>query len=76
MRTIRLHLLGVLLALIGCATSMPQAPQLHRHHASAARNPVQVQMDDDDDDREDEAAILEEEAGPDRSASRERRRRA
>ena len=75
MRTIRLHLVGVLLALIGIATSMPQPP--FRHHGHTLRNPAQVQLDDDDDDREGEAAILdEEETGTKGVSSGERRRRA
>lgn len=74
MRTTRVHLLGVLLALIGVVTSMPQPPA--RHHGHALRNPAQVQLDDDDDDRDDEAAILEEEnAGVGAATSGDRRRR-
>ncbi|WP_061929387.1 hypothetical protein [Aureimonas sp. AU22] len=72
MRTVRLHLVAVLLALIGFATSMPQLPV--RHHGHALRSPAQIQLDDDDDDRDDDAALLEED--PDGgAASGERRRR-
>ncbi|WP_279477664.1 hypothetical protein [Aureimonas sp. SK2] len=62
MRTIRLHLVGILLALVGLATSMPQPPL--RHHAHALRSPAQIQLDDDD-QRDDTVAILEDEDSED-----------
>ncbi len=74
LRTVRLHLVALLLALIGIATSVPQP--LHRHNGHTLRSPAQIQLDDDDDDREGEAAILEEETAVGGGASGERRRRA
>ncbi|ALN74047.1 MULTISPECIES: hypothetical protein [unclassified Aureimonas] len=56
----RHHLLGLLLAAVGFATSLPGLPHLVRHHHVNLRS-LSVQQLDDDEDREVASALVERE---------------
>jgi hypothetical protein len=56
----RHHLLGLMLAGLGFATSLPGLPHLVRHHHANLRPLPQLQLDDDE-DREMISALIERE---------------